>query len=430
MKAALVLLSMLVAASASAAPQPLVRVKIDAEQPVLVGQQVRVDVTVLAPNFFLSPPQFPTLSIPGAMANLLDERALNSTETIDGVSYAGITKSYAVTPQQPGELRLPPAEIAFTYAAEPGQPAVPAKVALPAEVIRARLAPGQEAGSAPVAKLAITQKLDRATKGLRAGDALTRTIEIFAPNTQAMMIPPPELTAPDGVKMYRRDPQLWEVKDERGGAGGGRRVERVTYAFERAGHFILPPVEIGWIDAATGKREVSRVEAIDVNVAAAAAPGPLAPERPRQSLRLDWRHVALLGAGLMVLLVGAWVALRLGPPIEQWWTARQVAMQQSEKAHFERLTHACEVNDAAAAQAALALWAHDGGFSSLCQLAESDARLAAEIAVLEHALYAPSAPTPWNGSSLATAGAKARARRARQRSQRPPRGRSLPSLNP
>jgi BatD DUF11 like domain len=106
---------------APAAAQPRVRVEIDAKDPILVGQEVRVNVTVLAPNFFLSSPQFPTFDIAGAVVTLLDENALNTTETIDGEIYAGIRRSYAITPRRAGTFTLPPVQITFRYAAEPGK---------------------------------------------------------------------------------------------------------------------------------------------------------------------------------------------------------------------------------------------------------------------------------------------------------------------
>ena len=104
MNAARVLLLVVLAARAAyAADQSLARVEIDAKQPVLVGQQVKVNVTVLVPNFFLSSPQFPALDVPGATVQLLDG-AENTSETIGGTTYAGIRKTYAVTPERAGEL--------------------------------------------------------------------------------------------------------------------------------------------------------------------------------------------------------------------------------------------------------------------------------------------------------------------------------------
>jgi hypothetical protein len=60
------------------------------------------------------------------------------------------------------------------------------------------------------------------------------------------MIPPPEFTAPDGVRLYLQDPVLSNEPARGQGAAVGKRIDRVTYAFERLGNYVLPAVEIGW----------------------------------------------------------------------------------------------------------------------------------------------------------------------------------------
>ncbi|WP_244222643.1 BatD family protein [Cupriavidus lacunae] len=192
---------------ARAAAGPIVRVEVGAKQPVLVGQQVSIEVTILAPNFFLSAPAFPVLQVPGAIVTMPDERALNSTETIDGVAYAGIRKTYAFTAEQDGDFRLPQATIRFTYAGDDGAPRE-GRVTLPATPIRAgaggTVTPGGTVGRPllPVARLTVTQALDHAADDgavrLHVGDALVRTVTTFAPQTQAMMIHPPHAAGPRG----------------------------------------------------------------------------------------------------------------------------------------------------------------------------------------------------------------------------------------
>lgn len=113
------LMALLVSAAANAA-EPVIRVVMPAGAPYLAGQQIDVEVQVLVPNFFMSPLQFPTLDIPGAVVTLSDDRALNFNETIGGETYSGIRKNYSIVPEQAGTFTLPPARIAFSYAAVPG----------------------------------------------------------------------------------------------------------------------------------------------------------------------------------------------------------------------------------------------------------------------------------------------------------------------
>lgn len=272
-----------------AAEDAKVEVKIVGSQPAVVGQSVGVEVTILAPNFFLSAPAFPSLRVPGAVITMPDERAINSTEMIDGTSYAGIRKTYVLTPQAPGDITLTSPDIAFTFAGDDGKPRN-ARVTLPPTTLHVG---GQQAASAatksntatlPAVPIEIAQQFDHAIDGkarrLKAGDALVRTITIFARGTPAMMITPPTLDAVRGARQYRADPELADGVTMAGtaaGTTGGRRTETVTYVFEGSGRYRLPAVSVPWYDVARGKAMQSSAPAVTVDVGRAgpaAGPGP------------------------------------------------------------------------------------------------------------------------------------------------------------
>nr|WP_315594420.1 BatD family protein [uncultured Cupriavidus sp.] len=315
--------TLLVCVSATAwAAEPTIRIKVIGQQPVVAGQSLQIEVTILAPNFFLSAPAFPSLQVPGAVVTMPDERAANSTESIDGVSYAGISKTYSFTPQTAGDFTLPSPEIRFTYAGDDGKPRE-ASVTLPATTIHAggqQGAPAQASNvpsTLPAAPIHITQQFDQPLSGkdahLRAGDALVRTITIFAPGTPAMMIEPPTLAATRGVKEFHADPQLRDgvaaTGDEPAGTSGGRRVETITYVFEGSGRFTLPAASVAWYDPASGKRAQSSAPAVTVEVSRAAPGIGLAPTGGAPFSWpdwLDWRLMAGLAALAVVLGYAAW----------------------------------------------------------------------------------------------------------------------------
>lgn len=429
---------------AHAAGTPMVRVKIDATGPVLVGQQVRVDVQVLVPNFFLSAPDFPTFDIPGAIVTMPDESALNLTETIGAESYAGIQKTYVIVAQQAGEFTLPPARITFQYAAVPGQPPADGVVALPPQTFTATLPAGApaSAGTVPVAKVTITQSLDGEATGLKAGDALIRTVEVFAERTQAMMIPPPAFDAPAGVRVYVQDPVLTDVTRDRIGFLGGRRIDRATYVFEKPGDYTLPGVEIPWFNAATSKQEIARAPEVTVSVApnpgfqpaiAPGAPPDPAPSSPAKA-RFDWTRMRpWIAAAIAAALLLGWSCRRYAPRWRAWREARRHAREESEPAYFARVEHACRANDAPGTYRALAAWARRTGAGSITACVEElgSPSLRDEITALEQALFARrGADGAWSGRGLASAATEARAvgraRRARAVNTSP----ALPALNP
>ncbi|MBB3011318.1 BatD family protein [Cupriavidus alkaliphilus] len=433
---------------ARAAPAPTVRVEVSARQPVLVGQQVGIDVTILAPNYFLSAPAFPALEVPGAVVTQPDTRAVNSTETIDGVTYAGIRKSYAFTAEQDGEFRLPGATIRFTYAGDDGAPRE-GSVTLPVTTIRAgtggtgtaaaRAASGRRL--LPVARLSVTQTLDHdpdhGVVRLHAGDALVRTVTTFAPQTQAMMIVPPHAAAPRGVRMFRADARLSDQARDAPGPGG-TRIDTLTYVFERPGTYTLPAVTADWVDPATRQPARSEAPAVKVEVAAARHAGALAPGGPPAGALpgeggLPWRTLlwaagALLGAAALALL---WRRLRPRlARLQQRRAERRRARAEGADARLAATLRACRAGDAAAASQALGGWTRAAHGTTPAAWAEAagDAALADAITGLQRHLYgAAPAPSAWDGNPLAQAlGRHARpAPRHRHRAAS-----ALPPLNP
>ncbi|MDW6022888.1 hypothetical protein SAZ10_14080 [Mesorhizobium sp. BAC0120] len=368
---AFVLLWLLSVFSASAA-EPIVRARVETQGSIVVGQQVVVSVDVLVPNFFMSSPKFPQFDLPNAVVTLQDN-AMNLVETIDSVTYAGIRRTYLVTPQAAGDFVLPQVPITFSYAAVPGQPPASGSVTVPPEKFTVAGVPGASAGagSAIAAKLAVAQALDRDLKGIKVGDTLVRTVSVTAEGMQAMMIPAPDFTAPDGVRIYRQDPVLSDGTPQGQGSAEGKRIDRVTYAFERPGNYVLPAVEIGWYDPATQKRQVAQVREIAVTVGEhtafkpAIAP-PAAPKQAGPPGYTKWLQLLswVAGAALTLALL-AWLGARAWPRIKSRREQRRIARENSEATYFRRVEVACRLGDLRAAYAALDAWGRRANIGSV-----------------------------------------------------------------
>lgn len=389
MRCCLAILLFLVAVTGLKAAEPLLRVEILTQPPIVPGQQVQIQVDVLAPNFFLSPPKFPLFDLPNAVVTLPDERAVNLTETINGERYAGIRRSYVVTPQTAGDFTLPPAAIPFTFAAVPGQPGAEGSVTLPPQTFTVAGAPA--GGGAAAQQVTVTQDLDRDPKTLKAGDMLVRTVTVTAEGMQAMMIPVPDFTAPEGVRLYPHDPVLTDTLDQAQGTIGGTRVDRVTYGFETAGTYTLPVIEIAWYDPKTQKNEVAQAPEIAVTVAAAAGftpaikPPEIVEPEPREPVNV--RLLAGVAAGLVGLVVLGWLGARLWRALKAWRQARRYRYEQSEAYSFRQFSTACRNGEAPAVYAALQSWAGRAKVAPLRDWLKGDAALA-EYGRLETSLFA------------------------------------------
>jgi len=385
----LAFLLFLMTATGLRAAEPLLRVEILTQPPIVSGQQVQIQVDVLAPNFFLSPPKFPLFDLPNAVVTLPDERAMNLVETINGESYAGIRRSYVVTPQTAGDFTLPPAGITFTYAAVPGQPGVQASVTLPPQKFTVAGAPA--GGGTAAQQINVAQDLDRDPKTLKTGDTLVRTITVTAEGMQAMMIPVPDFTAPEGVRLYPHDPVLTDKLDQAQGTIGGTRIDRVTYGFETAGSYRLPAIQIAWYDPKTQKNDVAQAPEITVTVAQAAGftpaikPPEITEPVPRDPVNL--RLLAWMAAGVVLLAFLAWLVPRLWRSIGAWRDTRRRRYEQSEEYSFRQFSAACRDGDGGAVYAALQSWAGRAKVAPLRDWLKNDEVLA-DYERLEASLFA------------------------------------------
>lgn len=385
----LAFLLFLMTATGLRAAEPLLRVEILTQPPIVSGQQVQIQVDVLAPNFFLSPPKFPLFDLPNAVVTLPDERAMNLVETINGESYAGIRRSYVVTPQTAGDFTLPPAGITFTYAAVPGQPGVQASVTLPPQKFTVGGAPA--GGGTAAQQISVAQDLDRDPKTLKTGDTLVRTITVTADGMQAMMIPVPDFAAPEGVRLYPHDPVLTDKLDQAQGTIGGTRIDRVTYGFETAGSYRLPAIEIAWYDPKTQKNDVAQAPEITVTVAQAAGftpaikPPEITEPVPRDPVNL--RLLAWVAAGVVLLAFLAWLVPHLWRSIGAWRDTRRRRYEQSEEYSFRQFSAACRDGDGGAVYAALQSWAGRAKVAPLRDWLKGDAALA-DFERLEASLFA------------------------------------------
>jgi hypothetical protein len=145
------------------------------------------------------------------------------------------------------------------------------------------------------------------------------------------------------VRLYTRDPLLSDVTTDRGGFSGGRRVDQVTYAFEEPGAYTLPAIDIGWFDAATGKRRSRGQRRINVSVAQVpVAPTDMAPPAPPGDAPAEPGTHTLWQPALV-----GW--RRLGPRLWAWRQVRRQAWAGIRARVIFRLKRACLAGDAATA---------------------------------------------------------------------------------
>jgi hypothetical protein len=319
--------------------EPFARATVQDKGKIVPGQQVRVDVDHFEPDFLTSPPQFPLFDVPDALITLPEERTQNISETIDGVQYSGIRKSYAVVPQAPGKFVLPKIDIGLGYSVD-GKP-TRATVRVPSVSFNA----GEASGAAgqrvifAASDLTIEQAFDPTAPSLKVGDALVRTITVTAENTQAMMIPPVGVGTVSGLRQYQKQPK---IKDgiPVGRETASRRTETYVYTADREGSFTIPAVSYDWFDVARHEQTSASLPSITVAVSPAVATTPIKPvldDVRRHAPHVVRQKVALAIMGLLAAMGVLWACLRIWPVINSLLQNAHLKHQASHGYRLKRL---------------------------------------------------------------------------------------------
>ncbi|MDE1154718.1 MAG: hypothetical protein PW735_03190 [Acidobacteriaceae bacterium] len=358
------------------AAEPFARVAIEDKGTIVPGQQLRLDVTVFAPDFFTSPPQFPLFDVPGAVVTLPDERAQNVVETLDGIQYSGIRRVYAIVPETSGYFSLPPVNIELGYSVD-GK-AINGEARMPAFGFTVT-ADGGRAGKTltfAARNLSLDQSFDRDPASLKVGDALVRSITVFAEDTQAMMIPAVDVGNAPGMKQYTPTSRI----DDNVSVGrmiGSTRIQTITYTVDTAGSFVIPEISYAWHDLDGHREAIATLSSTKVTVTPALLPGDaIVPTAEVDASRAPvWPRLEFAIACFFMAAVLGWTGWRLRyhffSLLERWRTT----YRNSDSTALRNLISTIRAARPRDVDAALRRWAHRKGFRSLEEWSADDKSL-------------------------------------------------------
>ena len=413
MRRAFPLFTLLFALSA-AAQSPIVRARLEPAKGILAGQPVHLVVSVLVPNYFTGSPDFPDFEIENAIVVLPQDRPQNTNEQISGVTYAGITETYTIYPQQPGDFQLPPAEIVVPYASAPPKATV-AHLTLPVLTFHADVPAAAKDLDyfLPTTQLTIQQKWSPSLKNLRAGDSIDRTIMVTATKMQAMLIPPLPLEAVNGIRVYQEEPIVQDQKTDRGEFVYGRRTQSAKYFIRKEGDYTLPAIELKWWNLSTNRLVTAALPAVHFTATAntdyvaelppeAAGVPQLRHVNPWTRYKFWIRVVAPYCIAVLILL---WIVWRYLPRIFRRLQVLRKRRAHSETAYFRNLQLACRHNHAMQAYDWFLKWltlAYPGMTVHEFLSVAADSDLSSETNYLGASLFSTNNQSaPWSGKRIA-----------------------------
>jgi len=304
----------------------------------------------------------------------------NSEQVVNGRRYLVTERKYAIFPQQRGRLTIPAirfegrtmsAGSMFDPFNQFGR--VVRKFSQPISLDIAGI-PASWHGSPwlPARKVSLHQTLSTGTH--KAGEPITRTVEIRADGLTSAQIPPVlDGVLPDGLKRYPDQPLTNDAKSDSGVQG--MRREKVAIIPIHGGNFMLPGVDVPWWNSATGRVEHATLPPQLIKVVGAPAVAPSTPQTAAPAMPSTQPSAAATAtkveSGWWPLVSGVLLLLWL-TTLLLWWQARQRAGSrivatsepsgdgerslQLRHSWAQKVRKACESEDAVACVEALRQW--------------------------------------------------------------------------
>lgn len=268
------------------------------------GQPLRVAVTFWTDSWFNPPPTWPEMAVENGMLLNTDLPNQLVSRREGEISWSGIRMERQLTAWDKGILRLPALDITLQSAGQPPQtvtlPAIEQKVTWPAGV-------QQPDRFLPASSLSLQQKWQiwraEGTSTLHVGDVIERQITVEAHDVIPAQIPQILFSIP-GSGSQSLTPVNSVLTSGRDEVTGARRVERLRYLPAQPGKLTLPEVRLRWWDTRHQQWQLATLPAATYTIAPARAAGSESTLRAPGPNSL-W-HIALLSAGIVVLVLHVW----------------------------------------------------------------------------------------------------------------------------
>lgn len=346
---------------------------------------------------------------------------------LNGVRYKVFEKTYAIFPQQSGELVIDPVVLETQYVSR--RRSLRTKRVRSKELtLNVQAKPANISTKAlnnwlPAKHLQIKDEWPSGTDKLKVGEPVTRTITIMANGLTDAQIP--EISIPENPR-FKQYPDQPVLENRRSNTGIiGIRQEKLAIVPTQAGPIELPAIEIPWWNTRKNKLEIAKVEKRMINVMASslqnAGKHPFSSTTEENTDKRDvsdvklrqsdrgrsedsgywyWLSVALI-IGWSLTLVTWWLSGRRRHPDT---TANIPIIHRDCGILRKKIINACKENDPRIAKVTLLEWARchwfDDNLLSLGDIAKKgDKALSEEILKLNEVLYS-SKRSNWDGASM------------------------------
>jgi len=223
-----------------------VSLRIDASDSIVAKQPVTLVIDIATNRWFAKGTRIHDIDLAESVILPFNERAINGSQRINGVTWAVQTREVIIYPMQVGVYELGPILVDVSVNTEHD--------GIVSGTIKTKATEFETSKPIELKDIEhyiVTPELSIAVDGIfdsnheyQIGDAITETVTITVKNTPAMMITPLVRIPIQGLSIYQNPVNISD-KNVRGEITGIRK-ESVTYIFEQAGDFQLPQQTIYW----------------------------------------------------------------------------------------------------------------------------------------------------------------------------------------
>lgn len=297
---------------------------------------------------------------------------------IKGSRYKVHELSYAIFPQQAGELTIP--ELVFSamqplgprgYMLMPGQGQAIRKLTEQYQVTVASPPAGAAQPWLPAQDLSLEQTWSQDPSQAKVGESITRTITVRAKGLLDSQLPEFNFESVDGLKLYP-DAGQSETLDNNDGVSSSKTFSLAIIP-TRPGDMTLNALSIRWWDTENQTTREAVLPAVTLHVEGSPAtntpaepqnqtPAVVTAGKPETAAQpLFWQLLSLVLAVLLIILaVAYWRLFKQVKRLNQQPSAEKTmacAVANDEKKSLKNLVDACENGDLLSIRSALINWA-------------------------------------------------------------------------
>jgi hypothetical protein len=334
------------------------------QQPVFIGQQfIYTSKLYIAQNTDMQSGNLTAPVITNASIKQIGKDN-NKSEVINGRRFQTITRQYAITINEAGNVDIQPSrfegQISTRKRGYRASPAAPVIIQGKTLNLQVKETPANYQGEWLVSDFVqLSEEWQPKQDSYKQGEPITRTITLTVANVEKSALPELVPGWPQDAKVYPDKPQFNSFAQQ----GNYFAQQVLSYAVipNKQGDLIIPEMKVPWFNSRTQKQEWATLPAQNLTINASetnvASPTPktqqpvnAVPTQQQQEQPI-WRWLTFIFAGLWLITCCAWFVLRNkavkpAPPVsvndialDKVWPQLQAALKANDAMLSSQLIH-------------------------------------------------------------------------------------------